>query len=95
MPHDKNGTRLEVGDEVILRCRITEISEGVETACNVTAEAIERPDGEGYIPTIAGNSRFYEKPKGRDKLLNRGHLYALDKVQEGLDKLRQEILSES
>lgn len=59
MPHDKNGNKLNIGDEVILRCKITQISEGVESQCNVTAEALERPEGEGYIPTITGNSRFY------------------------------------
>lgn len=60
MPHDKNGSLLQVGDRVLLQCRIIGISEG-ETQCNVTAEALERPENEGYIPQIAGNSRFYEK----------------------------------
>lgn len=61
MPHDKHHRVLEVGDEVTLRCRITQISAGVETACNITVEAVERPEGEGYVPTISGNSRFYER----------------------------------
>lgn len=60
MPHDKNGTLLQVGDEVILRARVTDINPS-ETQCNITVEAIERPDGEGYFPTAGGNSRFYEK----------------------------------
>lgn len=60
MPHDKNGKPLAVGDEVTLRGKVTQVHQG-ETACNVTVEAAERPEGEGYIPTIAGNSRFYEK----------------------------------
>lgn len=59
MPHDKNGKLLKEGDEVLLRCRVTAVHEG-ETACNITAQATERPEGETYIPTIAGNSRFYE-----------------------------------
>jgi hypothetical protein len=72
MPHDKNFRVLEVGDEVILRCRITHVSQG-ETDCNVTAEAIERPEGESYIPTIAGNSKFYERVEGSlDKFLRTG-----------------------
>jgi hypothetical protein len=64
MPHDKNGQLLQVGDTVILPCRITAVHEG-ETACNVTAEALLRPEGEAYIPTIAGNSKFYEKTNAR------------------------------
>ena len=60
MPHDKNGVKLEVGDEVMLRCRITQVHEG-EEACNVTAEAAEKPEGEDYVPSIAGNSKFYVK----------------------------------
>lgn len=72
MPHDQYGQQLSVGDEVDLRCRITQVSEG-EVACNVTAEAVNRPDGEAYIPTIAGNSKFYRKvdrpePTGRTVL---------------------------
>lgn len=58
MPHDKNGKPLFVGSLVMLACTITAIQAG-ETACNVTAEAFERPEGESYIPQIAGNSRFY------------------------------------
>ena len=60
MPHDSKGNKLEVGDIVNLRCRITNVSEG-EVACNVTAEALLRPEGESYIPVISGNSRFYDK----------------------------------
>lgn len=61
MPHDRAGNKLNIGDEVILRCRITAINSESETQCNVTAEAIERPEGEGYIPVLVGNSKFYEK----------------------------------
>jgi hypothetical protein len=64
MPHDKNGNLLAVGDEVILRCLIKDLSVH-ETACNVTAEVIERPEGEEYIPTFCHNSRFYERTYGR------------------------------
>ena len=60
MPHDKNGSLLLVGDEVILRAKVLNITEG-ETACNITTEALERPEGEEYYPQICGNSRFYEK----------------------------------
>jgi hypothetical protein len=60
MPHDKNGSLLFVGDEVILRAKVLNITEG-ETACNITTEALERPEGEEYYPKICGCSRFYEK----------------------------------
>jgi hypothetical protein len=60
MPHDKNKLKLNVGDLVLLSCLIIAVHEG-ETACNVTAEPVERPEGETYIPVIAGNSRLYEK----------------------------------
>jgi hypothetical protein len=35
MPHDCNGNLLKVGDEVVFRGTITQISEGSET-CNLT-----------------------------------------------------------
>lgn len=73
MPHDKNGQILTEGDEVLLRCKLLNVSPGAESQCNVTAEAIERPEGEAYIPQIAGNSKFYEK---RDPERTAGVMYA-------------------
>lgn len=40
--HDANGKPLKVGDEVVLRAKITSLCEGVETYCNVTVEAVHR-----------------------------------------------------
>lgn len=37
MPHDKNGNKLQVGDEVVLRGKITHLSE-IEEYRNVTIE---------------------------------------------------------
>lgn len=37
MPHDKNGHKLKVGDEVVLRRKITHLTAG-EEYCNVTLE---------------------------------------------------------
>lgn len=84
MPHDKNGNQLSVGDEVILRCRITQITPS-ETECNVTAEAIERPEGEGYVPSIAGNSKFYVKDTGTPPDARDGHKfgYAIEALKNG------------
>lgn len=87
MPHDKNGNILNVGDEVLLRCKITNVNPG-ETQCNVTAEAVERPEGEGYIPTIAGNSRFYEKsarPVGFDTPLSKDEVVANKQLRVSID----------
>ena len=60
MPHNQYDQQLSVGDELDLRCRVTQVLEG-ETQCNVTVEAVNRPDGETYIPTITGNSKFCRK----------------------------------
>jgi len=61
MPHDKNGVELQAGDEVYLRCRIVNVTSAGERYCNVSAEPVERPEGETYIPVIACNSKFYLK----------------------------------
>jgi hypothetical protein len=84
MPHDKNGNQLSVGDEVTLRCRITQITPS-ETECNVTAEAIERPEGEGYVPSIACNSKFYVKDIGTPPDARTGHKfgYAVEALKNG------------
>ena len=41
MPHDKFGQLLEVGDEVIVRGRVSEITTGSEF-CNVRVETLEK-----------------------------------------------------
>jgi len=40
MPHDKNGTLLSVGDEVVVHAIVTRLSAG-EDYCNVNAETLE------------------------------------------------------
>lgn len=40
MPHDKNGRELQVGDEVTVRARVTQIHAG-EDYCNVNLETVE------------------------------------------------------
>lgn len=46
MLHDVKNQELKVGDEVLLRCVITELQTG-EDYCNVTLESVHgrRPDG--------------------------------------------------
>lgn len=49
MPHDVNGNKLEVGDEVIVRCKVKQVTTG-EDYCNVTLETVEpmKPSGTPY-----------------------------------------------
>jgi hypothetical protein len=46
MPHDVKNNLLSVGDEVLVRCKVTALCEG-EDYCNVTMESVHgrRPDG--------------------------------------------------
>ncbi len=45
--HDVNGTRLSVGDTVVIYGKIKSLSEGTPDYCNVSVESIHgrRPDG--------------------------------------------------
>jgi hypothetical protein len=59
MLHDCRGSLLSVGDDVILRAKVTSVSPG-EQFCNCTVEATEKPEGE--CPTVVTcNSKFFEK----------------------------------
>lgn len=40
MPHDKNGNLLEVGDDVIIRAKVTQVHTG-EEYCNLSLESVE------------------------------------------------------
>jgi len=42
MPHDANGNSLSVGDEVVLKGRVTEVC-ATEEYCNVTFQALRTP----------------------------------------------------
>lgn len=46
MPHDVNGKVLAVGDEVILRAKVTTVCPG-EEYCNISIESVHgrKPDG--------------------------------------------------
>ena len=55
MPHDAKGTKLEVGDEVIINAKVTAITSDGEEACNVTVDVVA--DNEEYKPTIAMNAK--------------------------------------
>ena len=46
--HDRNGTKLSVGDQVMIPAVITSIAEGTEDYCNVGVQTSlgRRPDGQ-------------------------------------------------
>lgn len=49
MPHDMNGTKLEVGDLVLVPCLVTQVMTGAEY-CNVTLQT-EKPMFPSQHPT--------------------------------------------
>ena len=55
MPHDINGSELNVGDIVTVRCKVTAVHQQ-ENACNVDLTALDGPHGE-YKPSFVANSR--------------------------------------
>jgi len=60
MPHDKNGQQLSVGDDVLIRATVTNVSAG-EEYCNVNLETVEPMfPGEHKTPIVL-NARQVEK----------------------------------
>jgi len=55
MPHDLANNLLQVGDEVTIRCRVTQLSK-TEEACNLTCTPVESPRGSSYSPSICLNT---------------------------------------
>lgn len=66
--HDRNGTRLKVGDRVLLPCTITGISEGTEDYCNVSVQTEygRRPDGQrqSFSAINTGQLVLIDRPGG-------------------------------
>lgn len=60
MPHDKNNSVLQVGDEVIIRAKITNLTEG-EEFCNITVQTIEGRRPDGCKETFTFNTGVVEK----------------------------------
>lgn len=86
--HDKSGNPLKDGDEVLLRCRIVSSTGGTE-ACNIFVEAVHRPEGESYIPTLSANSRFFELAEKPDSVHTDEQLAEAAKtVNEKKDNMR-------
>lgn len=51
MPHDANGKLIQVGDEVVLRCKVAWVGEG-EGYCNVTIDTVY------FMPPYTEPTRF-------------------------------------
>lgn len=61
MPHDRNGTLVQVGDEVTVRMRVKEVTAG-EKFCNLKVDLEIPPGVEGYCTnTMWLNTRQVEK----------------------------------
>lgn len=60
MPHDKNGTLLQVGDEVTIRARVTLVTEGTDR-CNVSLATVEKYPGCDYGDTMTTAASLVEK----------------------------------
>lgn len=60
MPHDVNNNLLEVGDEVVLRAKVTSIQTG-EEYCNVTIESLYGRKPDGSKETSCLNAAVLEK----------------------------------
>lgn len=57
MPHDRKGELLKVGDEVVLKGKITQIFES--EACNLVVQFPDAP--EGISDTLTVTAAFAEK----------------------------------
>lgn len=58
-PRDAKGKELAVGDEVLVRFKVTGMINR-DKFCNVTLEALGAPDGE-HVPEVNCNSGFCHK----------------------------------
>lgn len=67
--HDANGTKLEVGDRVLIPAEITSLSIGTADYCNVAIKSTlgRRPDGQRE--TMSLNTGVLVKASGADKPL--------------------------
>ncbi len=59
--HDKNGNSLSVGDDVVLRAKISALHGG-EHDCNANFQITDDSDEpQGYLPSFTGNTKLCEK----------------------------------
>lgn len=67
MPHDKNGKLLREGDEVFLRCKVTQIQPSMEY-CNLNLVTVE-PMFPSTTPfTLTANAKQVELIRGFEDL---------------------------
>lgn len=60
MPHDAKGQLIEVGDEVILRGKVTQVQAG-EEYCNISFEAVNVPTPPDCCKSFTTNAALLEK----------------------------------
>lgn len=63
MPHDRNGKEIRVGDEVLLRAKVTQVWAG-EDYCNITIESITGRKPDGLSDTAVLNAAVLEVVSG-------------------------------
>ncbi len=63
MPHDKNGTVLGVGDDVLIPCKVQAVGTGADY-CNLTVETLEPMHPSPAKTTISLNARQVIKSGG-------------------------------
>jgi len=61
MAKDRNGSPLKKGDEVLLRARVTEVTEDSDTGANATFELVAQGDTKERAASFSGNSAFVTK----------------------------------
>lgn len=61
MPHDACGNELNPGDEVIVRCRVTQITSNGSDYCNVALETVEPMFPGEYKTSISLNAKQTER----------------------------------
>lgn len=61
MAKDRTGTPLKVGDEVLLRAKVTEVTEDSDTGANATFQLMSQGDTKERAASFSGNSAFVTK----------------------------------
>jgi hypothetical protein len=56
MPHDLNGNLIQVGDKILIPCKVESVSIG-EEFCNVTLKTLHIMPGKNYEDTIVLNTK--------------------------------------
>jgi hypothetical protein len=79
--HDKHGDELHAGDEVIVRCKVTELYAEPDF-CNANLETVERMPGNDAPSFLTLNTRQTEKVYG-DQSATHDFGWALQQLRQG------------